>query len=140
MQEEEFKKYLLKASDIYYGLSKREVIQFAYQYAKVLGIKYPEQWDAHKEASKDWYHGFMHRNPQLSLRRPDQISANRAKGFNAESVKRFYDNLMKVLPDNFPKERVWNMDETACPSVPSKPGKVIARKGARRVGQKASAE
>lgn len=133
--------YLIKANAIYYGLSRREVREFAYQCAKRLKLEYPASWDENKSASKDWYYGYMHRHPQLSLRTPDQISANRSKGFNETNVNRFYDNLSEVLDDGkFQPQQIWNIDETACPSVPTKPIKVIAMKGAKRVGQKTSAE
>lgn len=83
----------------------------------------------------------MHRHPELSLRTPDQISANRSKGFCAKNVDKFFDNLSQVLDDGeYEPRQIWNMDETACPTVPNKPVKVVAKKGARRVGQKTSAE
>lgn len=83
----------------------------------------------------------MHRHPELPLRSPDQISFNRAKGFNAAAVNNFFENLGAILDTGkFTPETEWNMDETACTTKPTKPIKVVARKGINRVGQKTSAE
>lgn len=147
-QENSFMKYVINASELYYGLSRQEVETFAYEYAKMLKalslqppMQYPAEWDTNLRASNDWYYGFMHRHPQLSLRTPDQISANRAKGFCAINVKKFIDNLSDVLDaGKYQPQQIWNMDETSCSTVPTKPVKVIAKKGSRRVGQKTSGE
>lgn len=134
-------KYILKASAIYFGLSTAELKVFAYQYAKKINVDYPKSWDDHGEASRDWYGGFMHRHKNLSLRTPEQISANRANAFNEENVNAFFRNLGSVLDETtFEPHRIWNMDETGCPTVPTKAIKVIAPKGSRRVGQKTSGE
>lgn len=138
-QEKEFAKYLIAASEINFGLTKREVQTFAYQFAKKVQVKYPVEWDKHLSASDDWYYGFKHRHPELSLRTPQQISINRAKGFNRESVKLFYDNLESIY-EGVKDEQIWNMDETGCPTVPTKVEKVIGKKGSKFVGQRSSAE
>lgn len=90
-------KYALNASDIYYGLSIEDLRKLALQYAKVIGIRYPHEWNVHGEASPDWYYAFMNRHPNLSLRAPESVSANRAKSFNKENVDAFFANLSSVL-------------------------------------------
>lgn len=134
-------KYLLKATNLYYGLSIAELKIFAYQYVKNIGIVYPSSWDDNGRASPDWYYAFMHRHKKLSLRTPEQISANRAKAFSKENVDAFFTLLGTVFDEtHFEPHRIWNMDETGCATVPTKTTKVIAEKGARRVGTKTSAE
>lgn len=91
-------KYILKASDLYYGLSIAEKV-FAYDYAKKIKVNYPASWINFRSASKDWYYAFMHRHKNLSLRTPEQISANRAKAFSAENVDQFFVNLGKVIDE-----------------------------------------
>lgn len=123
MQENELKKYILKASDIY----------LAFQYARMIEIEYPVAWDTNEQASKDWYYAFMNRHRDLSLRTPEQISQNRAKSFNEANVNAFFDNLSKVMTETkFEPHRIWNMDECGLPTVPTKTVKTIARKGQSR--------
>lgn len=136
-------KYLLRCSSIYYGLTIEELVTMAYAFAKKVGVQYPPEWDVRGKASKDWYYGYMHRHPNLSLRTPEQTSANRAKAFCAENVNAFFTNLDVAMFQSgisYDPDRIWNMDETGCPTVPTKTVKVIAEKGKKRVGQKTSAE
>jgi len=138
-QEEELMKYILKASAIYYGLSISELRKFAYEFAKKIGIQYPAAWNTNCEASKDWYYAYMHRHKNLSFRTPEQISANRAKSFFAANVNAFFANLGTVIDETvFEPHRIWNVDETGCPTVPTKVVKIITSKGSKRVGQKTS--
>lgn len=134
-------KYVLKASDVYYGLSISELKALAFQFAKSIQCSYPESWNKNHEASKDWYYSFMRRNPQLSLRTPEQISQNRAKAFCKENVDAFFENFRSVLDaTTFEAHRIWNMDETGLRTVPSKVTKIVARKGRKRIGSSTSAE
>lgn len=134
-------KYILKASDIYYGLSVKELRKLAYEYAKRIGISYPDTWDANREASSDWQLGFMKRHPSLSLRTPEKISLQRAKAFNKENVDTFFKNLSSVLNENhFEPQRIFNVDETGLPTVPTKATKIISYKGKKRVGTSTSQE
>jgi len=65
----------------------------------------------------------------LSLRSPEQISANRAKSFCHENVKLFSDNLSVVLDSHdFEPSRIWNVDEIGCPAVHTKTVKIVASK------------
>lgn len=123
------------AIEVLYGSSIRELQELAYQFAKKIGIVYPTGWDTDCQASKDWYYAFMHRNKNPSLRTPEQVS------FNKANVPAFFTNLGIAL-DQEPYEphRIWNIDETGCPTVPTKTTKVVAEKGARRVGVKSLGE
>ncbi|XP_055318375.1 uncharacterized protein LOC129576771 [Sitodiplosis mosellana] len=140
LQERSLVKYILKASDFHYGLSITELRVLAYQYAKLIDIKYPDEWNTHQQASNDWYYAFINRHKNLSLRTPEQVSQNRAKNFNKENVDAFFDNLSSVLEQTNFEHRIWNMDECGFPTVPTKAIKVIARRGKKRVGTSTSAE
>ena len=134
-------KYVLKASDINNGLSLKELRALAYEYAKKIGISYPYSWDENQEASSDWQLNFMKRHSNLSLRKPQQTSQKRATAFCKENVDAFFTNLSSVFSATpIEAHRIWNMDETGCPTVPSKPVKIVARKGQKRVGSSTSAE
>ena len=54
---------------------------------------------------------------------PEQTSANRAKAFCAENVSEFFANLdiaMFKSGISYDPDRIWNMDETGCPTVATK--------------------
>ncbi|XP_049316954.1 uncharacterized protein LOC125779723 [Bactrocera dorsalis] len=102
---------------------------------------YPDPWNDNQQASKDWQLAFMKRHKNLSLRTPEQVSQSRAKRFNKENVDAFFANLSSVLGKTpFESHRIWNLDETGCPTVPTRPVKTIARKGQKQVGSSTSAE
>lgn len=129
-----------------YGLSVNNTLSLTNQYAeqlealKQLEVPRPKSWENKKKASKDWYYGFMKRNPTLSLRKPTPTSIARSKGFCKQSVDDFFTNYRSVFDENvYPPGRIWNLDETSCTTVPPKPGKVIAEKGSD-IGRMTSAE
>lgn len=64
-----------------YGLSVNNVLHLAYQYAVQCQVPHPKNWDINQKARKDWYVGFMKRNPTLSLRKATPKTLVRAKGF-----------------------------------------------------------
>lgn len=97
-QEKQLAEYLKTSSKMYHGLSTIQAKELAYQYANANKIA-PELWTLHKKATKDWFQGFMTRNPSLSIRKPEKTSLARATSFNKENVNIFYDNLEKILKD-----------------------------------------
>lgn len=140
-QEEALMNYLIKSSKLCYGLSRDGLRRMALEFAKKIKIAIPDTWIQQEMASRDWYEGFMSRHSNLSLRSPEQISANRAKAFCKQNVDSFFESYNALLdekpttPDN-----IWNMDESGFSTVPTKVGKVITLKGSKRVGQMASGE
>jgi len=134
--------YVVRASKLYYGLSISELRQLAFQYAKKMNIKYPDQWNQQQMTGKGWYYLFMKRHPILSLRTPEQTSMHRIKSFCKENVEAFFCNYERVLTQvaPFQPNQIWNMDESGFSTVPTKVGKVISLKGSKRVGQVSSAE
>jgi len=133
--------YAKKCSDHYYGLSINEFKELAYEFAKQRKVKYPSNWDDHKMCGRDWYYGFMRRHKELTLRTPEQTSLNRVKSFSKKNVQLFFRNLDAVLSEHpYQAANIWNMDETGFSTVPTKIGKVISVRGARKVGQISSQE
>lgn len=86
--------YLTKASNMHYGLTRREVMVLAYEFAKTLGKKYPNSWDTNKQAGLKWLTEFLKNNP-LSLRKPRATSIARAIGFNKPVVQAFFEKYIK---------------------------------------------
>lgn len=63
--------YLIRASDIYYALSPREVRNFALQYGKAITVAMPQQWSENEMAGSDWFTACLKRHPRLSIRKPE---------------------------------------------------------------------
>lgn len=85
--------------------------------------------------------GFMRRHKnKLSLRKPENTSIARIKGFNKMQVSTFYENLGNLYTKyKFNPSRIFNLDETGITTVMDQP-KVVAPLGQKQVGQVTSAE
>lgn len=139
-EEMMLKEYILTASYMNYGLTKKQVLSLAYEYGNALKHKLPAAWVKNCSAGSDWYYGFMDRHPTLSLRTPESTSIGRSTSFNKANVDAFLTNLKSLYERyNFPPDRVYNCDETGVTTV-HKPPKVIAAKGKKQVGQATSGE
>lgn len=133
-------KYVVTACKMCYGLSINDLLRLAFDFAQKVGVKYPENWNKNRMATKDWYYNFLERHPHISLRTPEQISANRLKAFSKPVVDGFFELLDEVTTPPFNPKNIWNMDESGFSTVANKPTKVLSHKGEKRVGQKTSQE
>jgi hypothetical protein len=61
-EEENLEDCLKRASDIYYGLSAREVRKFAFECALALNIQFPQRWKNIKMADAEWFTKFLKRH------------------------------------------------------------------------------
>ncbi|XP_066585533.1 uncharacterized protein [Prorops nasuta] len=139
-QESILGKYLIRCSDIYCGLSTKEVKKLAYELAIKYNLNKPPTWEENKMAGEEWLRSFMKRNPNLSVRVAQATSLARATSFNKTNVNEFYDNLETVMGrDYFEPGNIYNVDETGVTTV-QKPNRIVARRGARQVGALTSAE
>lgn len=57
--------YILTCSKMNYGLTRKAVMKFAYEYAHANSKKIPESWSTNNSAGKDWLRGFRIRNPEV---------------------------------------------------------------------------
>lgn len=88
-------------------------------------------------AGRDWVAGFMKRNREISLRKPENISA----AFNRTNVGQFFTLLEELMKKfYFPPSCIYNYDETGITTVPNKPTKILSLRGKKQVGSLSSAE
>lgn len=139
--EDELVKYIQTCSNMNYGLTYKNIRVLAYDYANLLKIKIPIQWETNKLAGIEWLKGFMKRNSdKVSLRKPENTSLARSTGFNKRSVGTFFENYASVLEKHhFRPERIFNLDETGVTTV-LRPVKIVSEKGKKQVSVVASAE
>lgn len=91
-------------------------------------------------AEKDFYASFMHRQPELSYRKPQSTSLMRCVGFNKPQVERLFNQFETLLEKHsFRPFRISNADETGVSCVHEN-DKVITVKGKRQVGKMTSVE
>lgn len=141
-QEQDLANYIQKCSKMCYGLSTTGLRRLGYEMAEKNNIDMPPSWKTGKCAGLEWLRGFLHRNNQLSIRKPESCSLSRLTSFNKHNVEMFFNNLTSVyaqVPDLADGCRVFNLDETGVTTV-QKPKKVVGMKGVKQLNQCTSAE
>lgn len=81
--------YLLSCSLMAHGLTPSQAKELAYSFAIANNLTVEQSWHENKRAGRDWFSGFMKRNPTLSIRSPEATSQARASGFNMPVVQKF---------------------------------------------------
>jgi len=138
--ERELCEYAKKMSDLYYGLTKAQMCKLAYELAWKNGLRHTFNKDK-MMAGDDWFHGFIQRNPSVSLRKPESTSVARVLGFRRSEVQRLFDNLgSEYQKEKFDASHIFNMDETSMSTVQQQRQKILAASGKKQVGKIVSAE
>lgn len=138
-QEKELASHLLRLANLFYGVTLIELRRIAYEFAEKNKLKNSFNQET-KLAGKDWAQGFLRRNPNLSLRKPEPTSVSRILAFNKAEVDRFFNNLMEVTDRyKFTPARIFNVDETGISTV-QKPPSIIGPKGQKQLGTATSLE
>jgi hypothetical protein len=89
--EEELATHVRELDKRFYGLTMKDVMVLAYQYAEINNL--PHRFNKEKKtAGRSWTRAFAIRN-NLSLRSPEKCSLARAVGFNRVQFHRFFENL-----------------------------------------------
>ncbi|KAJ8910658.1 hypothetical protein NQ315_016036 [Exocentrus adspersus] len=100
-QEKLLTEYLLTSSNMNnYGLTTKETRELAYIFSKENNIDVPDNWNKKNMATYDWLRGFMSRNSNLALRKPEPTSLSRSTAFNRHTVQEFSNLLRCVLESN----------------------------------------
>ena len=116
-QERELSHYARELCASFFGMTSLEIRRLAYDFVEKNNIEHPFN-STTKMAGKDWFRGFLKRNPDISLRKPEATSMARATGFNKTAVKRFYENLSKAIDEKIDGTRIYNVDESGLSTVP----------------------
>ena len=98
-QEEELKKHIKGMDDGVYGLTTRYICSLVFEFCSK--NKIPHHFNQVKQsAGRDYIYNFLKRHPDLSLRKPQDISINRILGCNKENVQTYFLNLNQLLDEN----------------------------------------
>ena len=140
-EEKAIEHYILHVSKMFYGLTKLQVRQLAYKFAKTKKIPMLKSWTVKEAAGEDWLCGFRKRSGKLSLRNPESTSLARSVGFNRPAVNNFFCKLKEALlkGGTIPLQNIWNLDETGISTV-VKPSKILAKKGVKQIARISSAQ
>ena len=107
--ENDIRCHVLEMERRLFGLTHKLVRKLAFSVAEQAGIKHPFSGGA---AGADWLAGFMKRNPDISLRKPEGTSMSRAVAFNRERVQQFFAMFKELVAKHgFSPREIWNMDE-----------------------------
>ncbi|XP_022112053.1 jerky protein homolog-like isoform X2 [Acanthaster planci] len=133
--------YVQEMEALGFGLSISAVRKLAYEMAEDAGINHRFNKEE-KKAGYDWYQGFMRRHPELSLRKPEGLSAARAAMLNPKVIGDHFTKLGEVLDTTGLKSKpaqIYNLDETGL-SLVHTPSKVISTKGKKTVQSRTSGD
>lgn len=132
--------HILKFEETFFGLTISDIRKLAFDIAEKYSL--PHTFNKEKGmAGKKWFYSFMRRNAKLSLRKPEQTSLGRAKGFNRENVYHFFDLLEKIVDGNkITANNIFKVDESGFSTVQKRPQKIVALKGKHQVGTITSVE
>jgi hypothetical protein len=120
----------------FFGLTTKDVKRMAFQLAIKNEISNPFS-GKEKKARWKWFHKFMRRHSQLSLRKPQPTSATRVKGFTP-GKDHIYEHLLEKI--HFTPHRLYNCDETGLSVVQHKVCNEVSLKGTRQIAALSSAE
>lgn len=141
--EKELVRRILSLQKKGFGLSISDVRRIAQQYAIKNNVRNKKLFNSEScMAGWDWYHAFMRRNPELSVRSAQSISYARAECMNRPLINSFFDMYEGALSeaDILTKaQSIYNADESGL-QLHYKAGKVVAAKGEKSVLQVTNTE
>ena len=100
--EETLVSYCLDMDRCFLGLTMKDIRRMACQLADANQIPTPFKND---QAGRDWLDRFLRKHPTLSVRKPENTSLARVRGFNQESVSRRLRILEKQCLGHQPRAK-----------------------------------
>lgn len=94
-QERVLSKQIIHLAKLFFGITPAQVQQSASTFAKSNNLenRFKEEKGL---AGRDWLEGFLRRNPEIRLRKPESTSINRVTAFNKDEIGIFFANLNNV--------------------------------------------
>lgn len=126
--EDQIAQCLIGRARIGFPCGKSELLDLVQAYIEANNFSTPF---TNSRPGDDWYRAFMHRNPTLSLKKPEQLQKCRATARVPDVIYDFYDLLKAELDKHDLHDKpffVYNCDESGFPSDPSKM-RAIGKKG-----------
>jgi hypothetical protein len=125
-----FAQLLIRLGETGVGLNKYEIFNVIKRYMIQNDLQHLFQ---NATPSDKWYHGFLKRHPQLSIRVAQNLAVCRAKGITPEIAEEWYNCVAALYnecwPDgNVPSTHLWNSDESGY-SGDQGSMKVVVKKG-----------
>lgn len=117
-----------------FGITPKAVRKYVFEFAERQKIEHKFNREVGM-AGQDWFHRFMERNKELTIRKPEGLSRARIDGMKKEKVAEFFKTLKTVVDKTNLRGRpecVYNVDETGIP-LNNRPPNIIAEKGAKDV-------
>ena len=138
-EEQRLARYVVDMADMGFGLSRDDIRSTAYKIAETCGRAHP----FHNEmAGRAWLDGFFRRHPNLTVRKPQSLSYNRAVSANIDTINDYFAKIgalyarLNILTKPM---QIYNMDECGI-SIVHTPGKVVTELGRKTVWTITSAE
>lgn len=134
-QETELSRRIIRLSQVGYPLTASVLRRCVYRYTKLNNIPNPFREEKEK-AGLYWLKGFMERNPQIRVRKAQNLNPSRAQKVNKFIVDDHFtklEEIMRSLNIMEHPERIYNIDEKGCRLCLHHQQKVLAAKGSRRV-------
>ena len=124
-EEKELATYLKHCAKVGYGRTRRDVLGLVQTAASDKGVLRSSR------ISQGWWHRFLERQKDLSLRQGDSTAHVRMDAMNKETIDHYFGLLHDTLSTNGLLDKpaqIYNVDESGVPFNP-RPPKVVSPKG-----------
>lgn len=139
--EQKLVNHIKKLQSYGFAPDRKSVRTWAFLLAEKLGVKHKFNKES-GQAGYDWLQLFLHRHPDISIRKAEGVSIARATGMCKENCKHYFELLGKILDEHelhTKPSHIFNVDETGL-QMNNKPGQVLAAKGSKNVSSITSGE